>query len=454
MLRRMGDYFSRWAEKYMPDPFLFAVLLTFLTMILGIVLTDNGLFAMIRYWSDGFWTLLAFSMQMCLILVTGYALATTRLVRAGIDKLADIPRTAGGAVLLVALVAAIGGYVNWGLGLIVGALMAREVGIRGHRKGIPMHYPLLGAAGYAGMAVWHGGLSGSAPLLVATQGHFLEKEIGIIPVAQTLFSPLNLVVAVFLILVLPFVFKLLQPADASRFLTIDKVLPDLDRELAAEQAGAPPDADRARFLATRLENSVLVSLLIGLCGLAYVVYHFATKGFDLNLNIVNFTFLFVGILLHRTPIQYVRAISEGTRGCAGIILQFPFYSGIMGMMKFSGLIVVIANGFIAISNQVTYPLFTFLSAALVNIFVPSGGGQWAVQGPVVVKAAQALGVSLPKAIMALAYGDQWTNLFQPFWALALLGLTGLKARHIMGYCMAVMLIGIAFFVVALLVLPA
>jgi len=452
MLRWMGDYFSRWAEKYMPDPFLFAVLLTFLTMGMGVALTDNGLFDMIKHWSGGFWALLGFSMQMCLILVTGYALATTKLVRAGIDRLADVPKTSGAAVALVAFVTIIAGYVNWGLGLIVGALMAREVAIRGYRKGIPMHYPLLGAAGYVGLAVWHGGLSGSAPLLVATQGHFLEKEIGIIPVAETLLSPLNIAVALFLLVALPVLFKMLQPAEAD-FLPIDRVIPDIDQILRGGEEETVDDA-RSRFFASKLEDSVLVSFIIGLSGMAFVVYHFGTKGFDLNLDIVNFTFLFLGILLHKTPINYVRAITDGTKGCAGIILQFPFYSGIMGMMKASGLIVVIANWFIAISTAVTYPLFTFLSASLVNIFVPSGGGQWAVQGPIVVKAAQALGVSLPKAVMALAYGDQWTNLFQPFWALALLGLTGLKARHIMGYCMAVMLMGAVFFLAALWLLPA
>ncbi|MGD9228978.1 MAG: TIGR00366 family protein, partial [Desulfobacterales bacterium] len=200
--------------------------------------------------------------------------------------------------------------------------------------------------------------------------------------------------------------------------------------------------------------SMAISIIVGVMGLIIIVWYFATKGFKLNLNIVNFTFMIVGILLHRTPINYVRAIAEGTRGCAGIILQFPFYAGIMGMMKYSGLIVVIAGWFVAISNQFTYPLFTFISASLVNIFVPSGGGQWAVQGPVVVEAAKTIGVSYSKTVMALAYGDQWTNLFQPFWALALLGLTGLKARQIMGYCMAVMLIGLVFFILALVFLPA
>jgi short-chain fatty acids transporter len=407
---------------------------------------------MLKHWNKGFWTLLVFSMQMCLILVTGYALATTKIVRRGIEALADIPKTGAGAATLVALVAIIAAYINWGLGIIVGALMARQVALRGYEKKVAMHYPLLGAAGYAGLAVWHGGFSASAPLLVATDGHFLADKIGIIPVSQTLFSPMNIVVALFLIIGLPFLFRFLNPLDESEIVTIDKVLPNIDDYLSEKEKD--PEEQRRDTVASKLENSMIISIIVGVMGLIIVVWYFATKGFKLNLNIVNFTFLFVGILLHRTPINYVHAITEGTRGCAGIILQFPFYSGIMGMMKFSGLIVVIAGWFVAISNQFTFPLFTFISAALVNIFVPSGGGQWAVQGPVIVEAAKTIGVGYPKAIMALAYGDQWTNLFQPFWALALLGLTGLKARQIMGYCMAVMLIGIVFFLLALLVLPA
>jgi short-chain fatty acids transporter len=166
---------------------------------------------------------------------------------------------------------------------------------------------------------------------------------------------------------------------------------------------------------------------------------------------VNFTFLIVGIILHKRPIAYVRAVAEGVRGCAGIILQFPFYAGIMGMMKFSGLVVVMAGWFVAISNTTSYPVFTYISACIVNLFVPSGGGQWAVQGPIMVQAAHTLHFSIPKTIMALAYGDQWTNLFQPFWALPLLGICGLRARDIMGYCMAVMLIGIPIYIIVLFI---
>ncbi len=450
MIRRMGDYFTRWAEKYMPDPFLFAVLLTFLTLILGVTFTKSGPFDMLKHWNKGFWTLLTFSMQMCLILVTGYALATTKAVRKVIDALAGIPKDGGSAAALVCFVAILAAYVNWGLGLIVGALMAREVALRGYKRGIPMHYPLLGTAGYIGLACWHGGLSGSAPLTVATEKHFLVDKIGIIPVSATLFSPLNIVVGLCLLIFLPLLLKMLSPTSAEHMITVDKVLPNVDSLLKQEEEKVPAK----KTVAYWLEQSIAISMIVGFMGLAVVVWYFYEKGFSLNLNIVNFTFLFVGILLHGRPINYVRAVSEGAKGCAGIILQFPFYSGIMGMMKFSGLVVVISAWFVTISNQYTFPIFAFLSACLVNIFVPSGGGQWAVQGPVLVAAAKTLGVSYPKTVMALAYGDQWTNLFQPFWALPLLGLTGLKAGQIMGYAMAVMLIGFLFFAIALVVLPA
>ena len=206
--------------------------------------------------------------------------------------------------------------------------------------------------------------------------------------------------------------------------------------------------------ADRIENSRVISLIIGIAGLIYVVYYFGTKGFQLNLNIVNFTFLMVGIILQGTPINYIRAVSEGAKACAGIIVQFPFYAGIMGMMKFSGLVAVIAGWFVAISNPTTYPVFAFLSAGIVNLFVPSGGGQVAVQGPVMIEAAKTLGFSINKTLMAIAYGDEWTNMLQPFWALALLGITRLKAREIVGYTMVVLVVSAIIFILGLFFLPA
>lgn len=448
MIRTMGEFFTRWTRKYMPDPFLFAILLTFLTYLLGLIFTKSGPFEMIQHWYKGFWELLAFAMQMCLILVTGYALATAPSVKRGLDNLARLPQSNGQAVYITVLVVIIAGYINWGLALIVGAMFAKEVATQGYLRKIPMHYPLLGAAGYIGLSIWHGGFSGSAPLLVATPGHFLEKQIGLIPVGQSLLSPLNIGVFLAMIVILPFLVKALSPKEAD-IIEIDKYDPSL-----LERPPFPAESKASPTVAEKLENSPIITYLVVLAGFIFIIHHFYTKGFDLNLNIVNFIFLTVGMLLHRTPIAYVRAIGEATRGCAGIILQFPFYAGIMGMMKYSGLVAVIAGWFVAISTTVTYPIWTYISACIINIFVPSGGGQWAVQGPVAIEAAKALQVSISKTMLAVAYGDQWTNLFQPFWALPLLGITRLRIRDIMGYCITIMLVGFPIYILLLLLLPA
>jgi short-chain fatty acids transporter len=449
MIRAMGRVFDKWARRWMPNPMLFAILLTFVTYILGLILTQSGPFQMIQHWYKGFWVLLTFGMQMCLILVTGHALATSPIARKGIEKLAGLPKGQAGALALVALTAAIASLINWGLGIIVGALMAREVARSGYMRNIKMHYPLLGAAGYAGFLTWHGGLSGSAPLLVATKGHFLEKSIGIISTNLTLFSPLNISVTIALLIVIPLTMMLMAPKDESEIIQIKDIDPGLIEEEETQVI-----SKEEMVAADKMENSRIISLIIGVMGLSFVIWYFYTNGFKLNLNIVNFTFLFIGIILQSTPINYIRAVNEGAKACSGIIIQFPFYAGIMGMMKFSGLVAIIAGGFVAISNDTTYPLFAFLSAGLVNLFVPSGGGQVAVQGPVMVEAAQTLNFSMPKTIMAIAYGDAWTNMLQPFWALALLGITRLRARDIVGYTMVALITSAIVFILGLMLMPA
>jgi len=450
MIRKLGEIFAEWAKRYVPHPFIFALMLTFLTIALGMALTPSSFFDMIAHWEQGFWDLLTFSMQMCLILVTGHALATSGPARRLIERLADLPKSPRGMVAVVGCVTGAAAILNWGLGLIIGALLAKEMGKSAERRGVRAHYPLLGAAGYMELLVWHGGLSGSAPLLIATPAHFLESEIGVIPISETLFSCLNIVTTPCLLLAAIGVLVLMTPHEsdsvgASRFLR------------AVSRAGENPatrtDTPRPRYFAKRLENSMWPSVIVGLMGLGYVGYFFYANGFDLNLNILNFMFLFLGVLLHRTPANYVDAIDEAARSCSAIILQFPFYSGIMGMMRLSGLAGVMAGWFVAVSNSTTYPVFTFLSAGLVNLFVPSGGGQWAVQGPIMVGTAIKMGIPLPKIVLALAYGDQWTNMLQPFWALPLLGITGLEARDIVGYTMTVMLLTGLVILSALLLVP-
>lgn len=445
MIARWAAVLTRLSQRYLPDPFIFVILLSLVVFVMGLLIAGQTPFQMILHWQNGFWNLLTFAMQMCLVIVLGYAVADSPVVNRWLKTWADSIQSSRQAVYIVALVSVIGGMISYGFGLVLGALFAMEVGKSGLRRNIPMHYPLLGAAAYLSLMVWHAGLSGSAPLLVATEGHFLQDKIGIIPVVHTLFSPMNLFVIVCQLLFVPLFALLVHPKDEKDLLPLDRILPEAEWTASASTTDATA---KALTPAEKLENSRILSWIIALAGLIYLVYHFATKGFDLNLNVLNALFLFVGILLHGTPMNYVRSIAEGTKGVSGVLLQFPFYAGIAGMMADSGLVQIIAGWFVHISNAVTYPLFTFISAAIVNFFVPSGGGQWAVQGPVMIEAAATLGVSYEKTIMTLAYGDQLTNMMQPFWALALLGITRLKASQIIGYSTAIMLLSTWIYVVA------
>jgi short-chain fatty acids transporter len=430
-MKAFTNFSVRIAHRYLPDAFLFATILTLLVFVLGIAFTESSSIQMLKFWGDGFWKLLAFAMQMALIVATGYILADTPIVRNSLTKLSKLAKTPGQAIVLVTFVGLIGSWINYGFGLVVGALMAVYL-----VRQIPtVNFHLLVASGYSGYIVWHGGLSGSAPLLVATEGHFLADIIGVIPASETLFSNSNIFILLALFITLPilnwFLNRTSGPMDMPNKVTWQ--LSDDEEEkkpLTPEGMEVTP--------ASWLEKSPLIPAFIGLLGIAYVINHFLTKGFDLNLNIVIFIFLFLGIIFHRTPQRYLGSVQEGVKNVGGIMIQFPFYAGIMGMMVGSGLSVMVAQWFISISNEFTLPLFTFLSAGLLNIFIPSGGGQWAVQGPIIIPAAIELGVSVPKTVIAYAWGDAWTNMIQPFWALPVLAISGLKARDIMGFCAIVM----------------
>ncbi len=443
MLNRMSKFFVNLVQRYLPDAYLFAIVLTFIAYLLALLVTGKGPLELIGMWGDGIWGILTFAMQMILILVTGHSLASSPPIKKILSSVASIPKTGAGAAFLVVLVAGMANFVSWGFGLVVAALLARELG----KKVKGSDYPLLVAGGYAGFVVWHGGISGSIPLAVATKGHIVEKLTGIIPMSRTVFSVENLVITWFVILTMPVLFYLIAKSKKQ-----DEII-SLDLELvAAEEAKAQLAATTELQLAStgptfasRLENSIIVNMLFALGGVIYLVRHFAMKGFDLNLNIVIFIFLILGVILHLRPINYVRAVNEAIKGAGGIALQFPLYGGIQGIMVTSGLAAIIANGFVSFSNEITFPLFTFLAGGIINIFVPSGGGQWIVQGPINIPAAIKLGVDPATVAMSIAYGDQWTNMIQPFWALPLLAIAKLNVRDIMGYCvMALIWSGVVF----------
>jgi short-chain fatty acids transporter len=421
MLNRMANFFVVLVQRYLPDAYLFAILLTFVAFVMALALTGKGFIDLIVMWGNGLYGIIAFAMQMILILVTGHCLASSKPVKAFLSTLASIPKDGTQAAMLNCFVAGIASFLNWGFGLVVAALLARELA----RRVEGTDYSFVVAAGYSGFVIWHGGISGSIPLAVATKGHLVEKMTGIIPVTSTIFSNWNLIITWAIIITLPFLFKMMAP-KANEVRTVD-------RDLLAD----PPERAQAtdNTFATKLENSVIINMLFGAMGVIYLVRHFATRGPDLTLNIVILIFFTAGVILHMTPINYVRAMNEAIKGAGGIALQFPLYGGIQGIMVSSGLAAIIAKWFISFSTPFTFPLFTFLAGGVINFFVPSGGGQWIVQGPINIPAGVALGVDPAKVAMSIAYGDQWTNMIQPFWALPLLGIAKLGVRDIMGYCM-------------------
>ncbi|RID83329.1 short-chain fatty acid transporter [Peribacillus asahii] len=429
-MKMMISFSNRLMQRYMPDPFLLVIVLTFFVIGLAVFLTDSTPAQIVGYWGDGFWNLLEFSMQMVLIVVTGHVMASSPFFKKLLGNLANIPKSPGQAIILVTLVALIACWINWGFGLIIGALFAKEIA----KKVDGVDYRLLIASAYSGFIIWSGGLSSSVALTIATPGHFTENLIGVVPTSETLFSPFNLIVVIGLLILVPIINRFMMPSKEQAFLINRKLLEDVDsvQASAVEQAELTP--------AERLENSKILSLLIGLLGLSFLAYYIVKNGFVINLNIVNFIFLFIGIILHKTPRLFLEAISSSVKSASGIIIQFPFYAGLMGIVTASGLAGILSNAFISISNENTFHMFTLWSAGLVNFFVPSGGGQWAVQAPVMLEAAKDLGVSLPKTAMAVAWGDAWTNMIQPFYALPALAIAGLKAKDIMGYGLVIMCI--------------
>jgi len=425
-------------QKYLPDPYIFCALLTFIVFVGTMVFTKQSPMRIIGHWTNGFWSLLSFSMQMALVLVTGHTMASSKVFKNFLSNLASKLSTPRQAIVVVTLVSTIACILNWGFGLVIGAIFAREIAKK--IKGID--YRLLIASAYTGFLVWHGGLSGSIPLQVASDSvAALSKQTAgaitaNIPTSQTIFSPMNLFIMGGLLIVLPLINRAMYPSDDEVVAVDPKLLEEKEETVVKNWSDMTP--------AEKIENSKVVSIILGVMGWVYIIQYFVTKGFNLNLNLVNFIFLFTGILLHGTPRRFLDAFLEATKGASGILLQFPFYAGIMGIMTGANaegvsLAIIMSNFFVNISTPATFPLFSFWSAGLVNFFVPSGGGQWAVQAPIVMPAGLEIGVSAAKSAMAIAWGDAWTNMIQPFWALPALGIAGLGAKDIMGYCLIVLI---------------
>ena len=455
-------------NKYMPDAFIFAIALTLVVLIATIIVVfveagkGNGAdYTFIKRivmivkggWYNGFWSLLSFTMQMALVVVTGSILANTPQVKKGLIALAKKAKTPAMAVWLVAFVGIIVSWINWGAALIVGAILAKEIAKQ--LKGV--HYPLLVAAGYLGLGLWHGGFSGSIPLQIATVGASVgsgaAKWVSIgIPFSYTIFAPYCFVIYVVSLIVLPLVMAKSHPAP-------DKVI-TVDPKVFADDKEVEDKYDRKTATpAVKLEHSKFLNYFIVVMGAISIIMYFvqmaqAHQAFSVDLNFVNFLFLIISMALYKTPIRTVYAVNEVAAGAAGVMLQFPFYGGLSNLMTYTesanavSLVKLLSELFVNISTPFTFSFWVWISAGILNLFVPSGGGQWAVQGPIIMMAVQDPKFSAGKepaavqgkAAMSVAWGDCWTNLIQPFWALPLLAVAKLQARDIMGYCVICLLV--------------
>ena len=430
MFKRFTNACVRVVNRWLPDAFLFAVILTFVVYVAAMFATGMGPIKVLAAWgnSDGFWGLLAFSMQMALVLVLGSAMASAKPCKKVLRKAAGLCHNNMQAIVITTMVSTVCCWLNWGFGLVAGALLAKEVA-----KRVPtVDYPLLIASAYSGFVIWHAGLSGSIPLdLVA--GKKFGEVLYQASITDTVFHPMNLIMVGVILFVMPLVNYAMHP-DKAHTVCIDPTLLEDEAERTYE----------IKTPADKMEHSKILWAITLVGGFVYIVYYFVQNGFTLGLNIVNMIFLFLGILLHGDLRRYVDAIGEAAAGAAGILLQFPFYAGIMGMMVAANeqgvsLASVISQFFVNISNSITFPMLSFLAAGIVNFFVPSGGGQWAVQGPIMMPAGAELGIGAGRTAMAIAWGDQWTNMIQPFWALPALGIAKLSARDIMGYLVVILL---------------
>ena len=464
-VQKFGEAIADRVERWMPSPFVFAILLTYVAAIAAFISEGSSPVDVALAWYGGFWNLLTFAMQMVIILVTGTVVAYHPSVRGGIQRLVRLPSNGRQAVVLVGVGSMLVGWISWGLGLIFGAILAREMGKAANKANMPVHYPLLAVAGYLGMSLtWGWGLSSSAGLLQATDNNIFMLE-GIIdrvvPATEWVFHPYPLILTGLSILYGSLMLWLLSPPDQNAR-GMEQFVDLSDEESEAEvlhQDGAEaPDtsvvAPAADSPADRIDNSKVLGGVLAVTGLILFGRAFLTQGLGaLNLNVFNFGFLVIGMLLYSSPARYQREFNDAVRGSAGVILQFPFYAGIIGIMTGTGLVDTMTEALLSIATQDTFPVVAWMTGGALNIFVPSAGGEWAIVGGPMLLAAQELSVPIGQTIAAYAVGDAHTNLLNPFWAIPLLAITGLRARDMFGYGITMMLLLVPFLGIALYLLP-
>ena len=439
-LKDWGDGLTRWTERWIPDALVIVIVLSIVAYVLALIWGFNpeiGLgtraYKSIQAWGNGFWVLLEFAMQMCLIMMTGYILACSPPVRRLMNGIAgwSNPEKPWQAIVTMALFSMILAWLNWGISLIASAMLALFI----VRRNPKVDYRLLLAAAYLGLGcTWHAGLSGSATLLVATPDNFLIKGKlmdAVIPVSQTIFHPFNIILTLIIVVVVTILMALMHPRPEKAFV----VKPELMNQLKLYEA--PPKPTKFESPSDWMNWWPGFNIITFIGVLIWLIWHFSTRGVELTLNVINFAFLGLGILFHWRPWSFLKATEDAGKAVWGIVIQFPFYAGIFGLFRFTELSVAFTNAFVAISTPQTFPLWIYWYGGLLNYLIPSGGGEWAVVAPYIVPAAKKLGVGMGTTIVTFAWSDMMTDMIQPFWAIAMLAVAKLHFRDIMGWLLMV-----------------
>ncbi len=430
--RALVDFSVMFFERYMPDPFVIALLLTFVTAALAMVLAPHrSPAAILDAWYGGAFKIVAFAFQMMLILVTGHAVAGAAPVRRTLSRLVSGVSTPGQAVLMMFLLVVPATWLNWGLGLVVGAFVAREIA-----RHVRVDYGWLVACGYTAWWICNSGLSSSIALSQATHGNpmnIVEQLTGqMVPLSASLFSAFTVVPTVLTVITSALVFPLFCPAPEQ------SVCLDVHNENIP--ASAPSPITRSPRSAT--EHSVILSFAIALFALTALVLSWYEHGFGFDIDSLILTFLILGLMLQKTPVAYVSAVREAISQTGPILLQFPFYGGIMGIMTATGLAGVISEFFVHVASAQTLPFWSFISSLIITFLVPSAGGHWAVQGPFVVPAAMSLHASIPHVIMGVAIAENVANMLQPFWAVPIVAIAGIGIQRVMAFTSITFLISL------------
>ena len=450
-LKSWGGGLTNWTERWIPDALVIVWILSIITFIMALIWGDVGPAKAVQAWGKGFWILLQFGMQMCLIMMTGYILACSPPVRWLLNRISSWANKEKPwqAIMIMALFSMITAWFNWGLSLIGSAMLALYI-VKNNPK---IDYRLLVASAYLGLGcTWHAGLSASAPLLVNTPDNFLIKGgylTETISTTQTIFTPFNIILLIIIIVVVTILMSLMHPSEEKTF----KLSPELADRLKMYES--PPRPSGYTSFSTWANWWWGWNLVIGIGGLWWLGWKLSEVGFAklINLDNINFFMLMLGVLFHWRPWSFLKATEEAGKAVWGIVIQFPFYAGIYGLFKFTALATVFTNAFVAVCSGSTFLLVTYWYAGLLNYLIPSGGSEWAVTAPYLLPAAKELGVAANKVVIAYAWGDMMTDMIQPFWAIAMLAVAKLEFREIMGWLLLVFAVFFVITSIAFLLLP-